>query len=84
MESGLASRWKLLLIERSQRKSGGVSGSQAQSTASPLNLQDVAAVLELLLAGSIMALVALLAELGYYRLTYKRAVTRPIDHWAQI
>ncbi|EEC20427.1 hypothetical protein IscW_ISCW015107 [Ixodes scapularis] len=64
-ESGLAQRWKYLLVERSQRKSGGLSDSQGQplSMASSLQLQDIAAVMQLLVAGLCVALITFLAEL---------------------
>ncbi|CAN8000988.1 unnamed protein product [Ixodes pacificus] len=64
-ESGLTQRWKYLLVERSQRKSGGLSDSQGQplSMASSLQLQDVAAVMQLLVAGLCVALITFLAEL---------------------
>ncbi|XP_075543376.1 putative glutamate receptor [Dermacentor variabilis] len=70
-ESGMASHWKNLLVERSQRTSGGAGGSsqsaQSMSTASPLQLQDVAAVLQLLVAGACASLPVLVAEVAVHR-----------------
>ncbi|XP_049268444.1 uncharacterized protein LOC125757188 [Rhipicephalus sanguineus] len=69
-ESGMASHWKNLLVERSQRTSGGAGGSQStqsMSTASPLQLQDVAAVLQLLMAGACVSLPVLVAEIVVHR-----------------
>ncbi|CAN7948073.1 unnamed protein product, partial [Ixodes hexagonus] len=52
-ESGLPQRWKHILMEQSRHKSSGVIGSQAQSmsSAAPLQLHDVAALMRILLAG---------------------------------
>ncbi|XP_037276466.2 ionotropic receptor 93a [Rhipicephalus microplus] len=69
-ESGMASHWKNLLVERSQRTSGGAGGSQSTqsvSTASPLQLQDVAAVLQLLMVGACVSLSVLVAEIFVQR-----------------
>ncbi|KAL1430497.1 hypothetical protein MTO96_014941 [Rhipicephalus appendiculatus] len=74
-ESGMASHWKNLLVERSQRTSGGAGGSQStqsMSTASPLQLQDVAAVLQLLMVGACVSLPVLVAEIVIQRCCAKR------------
>ncbi|KAL3200807.1 hypothetical protein MRX96_013079 [Rhipicephalus microplus] len=73
-ESGMASHWKNLLVERSHRTSGGAGGSQSTqsvSTASPLQLQDVAAVLQLLMLGACVSLPVLVAEIFVQRCCFK-------------
>ncbi|XP_077520166.1 uncharacterized protein LOC144129991 [Amblyomma americanum] len=76
VESGMASHWKNLLVERSQRKSRGVGSStqsaQSMSSAKALQLQDVAAVMQLLVAGSCVALSVLLIEMALRRCCGKR------------
>ncbi|XP_042142344.1 uncharacterized protein LOC121833270 [Ixodes scapularis] len=78
-ESGLPQRWKHLMMEQSRHNSSGVIGSPLQSLSSvaPLRLQDVAALMQILLAGSCIALAAFLVEVARHRAQSRAPVTSP-------